>query len=425
MPGPIEDGPYPTVVEYSGYGASRPDSPQPGSRIAGFLDFATVGVNMRGTGCSGGVFDVFNPAQHADGYDVIEAVAAQPWVANNSVGMVGLSYAGISQLYVAATQPPSLAAITPLSVIDGPWREQWPGGVYNDGFTKQWLAERDRQAQAGGQSWDAKRIAAGDTVCADNQRIRSQNLDFEKFGRAGELPGRARGPIPPALGATNQRAGLPVGRVPGRADRRALRLPARQVHVGAGDPVQAVQRPSPRRLQPDGDHRLARLPLLLREAPDSQGVRPGELLLPGGVRGGVRDPSRVRAQPVRSVPARRLRRCPRCLRGRAAGTGAGGVRCRHQPAGSHRRADPLGIRLVPAERRRRLHLVPGRGRRPAVVAPHGGRLRPVHPRRRRRVDRDDHGRELHLPAARVGAQRRVEPGAGGQPAGLRHRTAER
>ncbi|MEZ5371617.1 MAG: CocE/NonD family hydrolase, partial [Microthrixaceae bacterium] len=184
LPGPIEDGPYPTVVEYSGYGASRPDSPQPGSRIAGFLDFATVGVNMRGTGCSGGVFDVFNPAQHADGYDVIEAVAAQPWVANNSVGMVGLSYAGISQLYVAATQPPSLAAITPLSVIDGPWREQWPGGVYNDGFTKQWLAERDRQAQAGGQSWDAKRIAAGDTVCADNQRIRSQNLDFEKFGRA-------------------------------------------------------------------------------------------------------------------------------------------------------------------------------------------------------------------------------------------------
>ncbi|WP_291824839.1 CocE/NonD family hydrolase [Candidatus Microthrix sp.] len=184
LPGPIEDGPYPTVVEYSGYGASRPADPEPGSRIAGFLGFATVGVNMRGTGCSGGVFDVFNPAQMADGYDAIEAIASQDWVANNKVGMIGLSYAGISQLYVASTQPPSLEAISPMSVIDGPWREQWPGGVYNDGFTKQWLAERDRQSQAGGQSWDGQRIAQGDTVCANNQRIRTQNLDFEKFGRA-------------------------------------------------------------------------------------------------------------------------------------------------------------------------------------------------------------------------------------------------
>ena len=32
--------------------------------------------------------------------------------------MVGISYSGISQLYVAATQPPSLLAITPLSVVD-------------------------------------------------------------------------------------------------------------------------------------------------------------------------------------------------------------------------------------------------------------------------------------------------------------------
>jgi len=84
---------------------------------------------MRGTGCSGGVFDVFNPAQAADGYDAIEAIAAQSWVANNCVGMVGLSYAGIAQLYVASTRPPSLAAITPLSVIDDLWRQQWPDSL--------------------------------------------------------------------------------------------------------------------------------------------------------------------------------------------------------------------------------------------------------------------------------------------------------
>ena len=36
---------------------------------------------MRGTGCSGGAFDYFEPLQSLDGYDVIETVARQPWVA--------------------------------------------------------------------------------------------------------------------------------------------------------------------------------------------------------------------------------------------------------------------------------------------------------------------------------------------------------
>jgi len=177
-------GPYPTVVEYSGYDPSNPDNPQPGTFIAGAFGFATVGVNMRGTGCSGGTFDVFNPAQQADGYDAIEIVARQPWVLNNRVGMVGLSYSGITQLYVASTRPPHLAGITSLSVIEDPWQMSWPGGIYNAGFTRQWLLERDRQSAPGGQSWTAKRIADGDTVCEANQTIRTQSIDFAEFVRA-------------------------------------------------------------------------------------------------------------------------------------------------------------------------------------------------------------------------------------------------
>ena len=84
-------GPWPTVVEYSGYGPSNPASEEAGSRIARALGYATVSVNMRGSGCSGGVFDVFNPAQQADGYDMVEAIARQPWALDNKVGMVGLS----------------------------------------------------------------------------------------------------------------------------------------------------------------------------------------------------------------------------------------------------------------------------------------------------------------------------------------------
>src|SRR5690606_6481448 len=108
--------------------------------------FAYVGVNMRGTGCSGGVFDTFSPAQSADGYDIVEIVARQPWVKHGRPGLMGISYSGISQLYVAATNPPSLAAITPLSVIEDPWEQQWPGGVYNGGFTREWLASRDDES---------------------------------------------------------------------------------------------------------------------------------------------------------------------------------------------------------------------------------------------------------------------------------------
>ncbi len=180
-------GPWPTVVEYSGYDPSNPDAPQPGSLLANLLGFAVVGVNMRGTGCSGGVFDVFSPAQSADGYDVVETVARQPWVLHGHVGMVGLSYPGISQLYVAATRPPSLAAITPLSVIDDLWRQQWPGGIYNSGFTRAWLAMRDAETRAGGMAWDLARLEAGDRQAAENQRIRTQNFDFERFGRAIEM----------------------------------------------------------------------------------------------------------------------------------------------------------------------------------------------------------------------------------------------
>ncbi len=176
--------PWPTVVEYSGYGPSNPDAPQPGTLLANLLGFAVVGVNMRGTGCSGGVFDVFSPAQTADGYDVIETVAKQPWVLHGRPGMVGLSYPGISQLFVAAARPPSLAAITPLSVIDDLWRQQWPGGTYNSGFTRAWLAQRDAETKVGGMAWDQTRIDAGDEVAAANQQIRSLNMDFERFGRA-------------------------------------------------------------------------------------------------------------------------------------------------------------------------------------------------------------------------------------------------
>ena len=183
LPGPASAGPYPTLVEYSGYGYANPAGAQSGiSQILNLLGFAVVDVNMRGTGCSGGAFDFFEKLQSLDGYDVVETVARQPWVLHNRVGMAGVSYGGISQLFVGATRPPHLAAITPLSVIDNSATTLYPGGLLNTGFTVQWVQDRVDDAKPAtatdGQAWAYKRIQEGDQICKANQTLHTAAADL-------------------------------------------------------------------------------------------------------------------------------------------------------------------------------------------------------------------------------------------------------
>lgn len=177
-PGPP---PYPTVVEYSGYATSDPGGPQPTSLLAGVLGYATVGVNMRGSGCSGGVMDLFDLPTTADGYDVVETVAAQSWVKGGKVGMIGISFSGISQVFVGGAQPPHLAAIAPLSFIASIYESPgFPGGIFNNGFAESWLRERGddaKPAPEGGQAWARQRVRNGDATCAANQKLRLQTQD--------------------------------------------------------------------------------------------------------------------------------------------------------------------------------------------------------------------------------------------------------
>ena len=179
---PSGPGPYPTLVEYSGYGYADPDGGESSiSQIANLLGYAVVDVNMRGTGCSGGAFDYFEPLQGLDGYDVVETVARQPWV-KGKPGMIGVSYGGISQLFVAATKPPSLAAIAPLSVIDNTATTLYPGGILNTGFALSWAKDRVHDAKpasaTGGQPWALKRIREGDKTCKANQALHPEAVDL-------------------------------------------------------------------------------------------------------------------------------------------------------------------------------------------------------------------------------------------------------
>lgn len=177
LPGSATDGPYPTLVEYSGYSPSDPTaSNDPYRLLIPALGYALVQVNVRGTGCSGGSFDAFERIQSLDGYDVIETVAAQSWSGN--IGMFGVSYPGIMQLHVASTRPPSLSAIAPLSVTDGVQSVLYPGGIYNNGFGETWTQQVSDQAVSGGQDWAADRIVRGDQTCIANQAHRVHNPDL-------------------------------------------------------------------------------------------------------------------------------------------------------------------------------------------------------------------------------------------------------
>ena len=176
---PAGPGPYPTLVEYAGYGYADPAGAESGiSQIANLLGFAVVDVNMRGTGCSGGSFDYFEPLQSLDGYDVVETVAHQPWVLHHKVGMLGISYGAISQLFVAATDPPDLDAIAPLSTIDNTATTLYPGGILNTGFAVAWGEQRQHDAEpasaTGGQPWALKQIEAGDQTCKSNQVLHGE-----------------------------------------------------------------------------------------------------------------------------------------------------------------------------------------------------------------------------------------------------------
>ena len=270
---PAGSGPYPTLIEYAGYGYADPAGPDSGiAQIANLLGFAVVDVNMRGTGCSGGAFNYFEPLQNLDAYDVIETVAHQPWVLHHRVGMMGISYGGISQLFVAATDPPDLAAIAPLSVIDSTATTLYPGGLLNTGFALGWAEDRDHDAlpasPTGGQPWAYKRIQEGDETCKANQDLHGEAVNqVAKVAR--QLPLRPVGGRPAGsdhVRAQDQGPGLPRVPVDRRADRRPLRGPRPALHGHRPQMVHVHER-RPHRFARSGDlHPVVRLPRAVRRA---------------------------------------------------------------------------------------------------------------------------------------------------------------
>jgi putative CocE/NonD family hydrolase len=181
---PADENPHPTLLTYDGYDAGRnPDS----SYAARYLPrgYALVGLNVRGTGCSGGMFDFFQPSEGPDGFEMVEWIARQPW-SNGSVGMIGKSYPGITQLFVAEAQPPHLSAISPGHYYADAYRDvAFPGGILNYAFASLWSFV----AQPGPGFLDnPNAVAAGDQTCVQNLDKHAKNARTNPFVQAQEHP---------------------------------------------------------------------------------------------------------------------------------------------------------------------------------------------------------------------------------------------
>ena len=133
------------MISYSGYSPGVRDVSGEYSFHRQMFDafteagYAVIGVNMRGTGCSTGAFDLMEQLTWLDGYDVVETLHAQRWV--DRIAFADKSWPGLSQLFVASTRPPHLDAIMPGAAVDDLYRDVlYPGGIKNTGFGTSWRA---------------------------------------------------------------------------------------------------------------------------------------------------------------------------------------------------------------------------------------------------------------------------------------------
>ena len=162
----------------------------------------------------------FETLQSTDGYDAVEIIAAQPWVLNHQIGMVGLSYPGItscsSRSCSAAVAGVDRAAVghrrhRTRHALPGRHPEQ----RLRDRLGRRAQATRSRAASRGREApstpVDQTRIDTTPARCnprhhPDDRGEQLLSPRARRLGDAGDLR------------AQHRRAGVPRGRVAGRAD---------------------------------------------------------------------------------------------------------------------------------------------------------------------------------------------------------------
>lgn len=168
---PPGDGPFPMVLQYSGY---NPGNNVRDGTFGKMVDqvvaegIGVIGVNLRGTGCSSGTFVPFGEVWATDGVEVIDWIAQQPF-SDGNVAMAGVSYPAIMSLATAVQQPEHLKAIMATVPLTDLYRDvAYPGGAFNQTFAYVWTL-----IQKYGSFFGLQEVAEGDAQCAAN--IATQN----------------------------------------------------------------------------------------------------------------------------------------------------------------------------------------------------------------------------------------------------------
>jgi putative CocE/NonD family hydrolase len=120
LPEDAEEDPVPAVLEYLPYRKNDGTAIRDAARqpyVAGF-GYATVRVDMRGTGESDGLIeDEYSTREEDDALEVVAWLAEQAWC-TGGVGIWGISWGGFNALQVAARRPPALKAVITLCASD-------------------------------------------------------------------------------------------------------------------------------------------------------------------------------------------------------------------------------------------------------------------------------------------------------------------
>ncbi|MES0873557.1 CocE/NonD family hydrolase [Sinimarinibacterium thermocellulolyticum] len=160
---PPGEGPFPATLIYSGYNAGNNPYDISFGGIGPMLlerGIAVIGVSLRGTGCSQGVWVPFSLRWGPDGAEVVDWIARQPW-SDGNVAMAGVSFPAILALATAVQRPPALRAVLPMVPLGELYRDvAYPGGIFNLTFASAWTL-----MQKVGTPFSLFEALQGDTRC--------------------------------------------------------------------------------------------------------------------------------------------------------------------------------------------------------------------------------------------------------------------
>ncbi len=183
---PADTGRFPVALVYDGYcegaGALSCNDAINASALLK-AGYAVLGVSIRGTSCSTGIFEAFTPQEWRDGAAAVEWAARQPW-SNGHLGMLGDSFPGITQVGVAGERPKHLDAIAPFQVVTDLYRDAgYPGGIANTGFGAFWggIDQPNNSYHSGADQV----VGTGDAGCAQAQGTHAVSEPSHNIGLEG------------------------------------------------------------------------------------------------------------------------------------------------------------------------------------------------------------------------------------------------